>query len=124
MTPNWFWAVEGTAAGWKILGSGIVYPEHWKPDFVHLKHSGLRSSHLTRRFLQRSQPVLTLAANFFFRLLAAVVGSELEDSLSATAILAVGTSEAVVVHHPNRVGRLVLLSVGPNIYLGPEPKRM
>ena len=98
------------------------------PDFVHLKHSGLRSSHLTRRFLQRSQPVLTLAENFFFRLLAAfvavAVGSELEDSLSATAMLALSMSEMVIVHHASRVGTLVLPFGGSNGYSAPEPKYM
>ncbi len=34
------------------------YPSHCLPDFTHLLHCGLVSSHLTRRFLQLLHPVL------------------------------------------------------------------
>lgn len=48
----------GIAASTVLLYAG--YPSQCLPDRTHLLHCGLVSSHLTLRFLQLLQPVLTL----------------------------------------------------------------
>lgn len=89
MIPNWLRAEDGTAAGGETFAIGIAYPKHWMPALRHFKHSGFLSSHLTRRFLQLSQPVRTLGENLFFRLLAATCGEDFELEFPEGAIVVV-----------------------------------